>query len=121
MDIKRHAKESYMTVISDETDESVHKNVQELIENRYTSINIVSADTIDSARSTLDTLLEEYNTPLIVIGEYSIMNPELQDYLAQSLQDIAEQHTEIPIIVYDSEGGNLTRHNPDLQEKIYTA
>lgn len=47
------------------------------------------------------------------------MSKDVQKFISQYLKGIAEQHVDVPIIVYDNEGGNLGYNNPDLRGRLY--
>lgn len=118
MDIERRAKSSYMIVVSNETSDSDRKAVKDLIESND-SVLVEPETNTDAVRNTVEQGLRSNESPIIVVLDYQQMSTDIQKFISQYLKGIAEQHVDVPIIVYDDEGGNLGHNNPDLRGRLY--
>lgn len=118
MDIERRSKSSYMLIVSEDTEESVQKDLTEFIEN-YQIISIKTGMDADEVRDKVDYGLQNYDNPIIIVKKYHSMNEDLQKFISQYLKHIAEEYVDVPIIVYDNNGNNLVTQNPDLSMRVY--
>lgn len=76
MDIERRSKSSYMLIVSEDTEESVQKDLTEFIEN-YQRISIKTGMDADEVRDKVDYRLQNYDNPIIVVKKYHSMNEDL--------------------------------------------
>lgn len=118
-DISRRAKSSYMISVSDRTDDETRSNLNDFLE-QHTSIDITKNHTLDDARDLVDRKMRDLSDPIIVVHKYDEMSEDMRVFLAQYLKGVAEKHTEVPIVVFDPEGGNLGMANPDLRGRVYS-
>lgn len=117
-DIERRATSSYMISVSERAAEEDRRSLNEFME-KYRSIDITVNEDSDEVRDMVEEGVDDPDVA-IVVHRFDEMDEDMQRFLAQYLKGIAEKYTDVPIVVFDEEGGNLGMANPDLTGRVYS-
>lgn len=118
-DIESKADRSYMLVVTSSTGPSARDAVDEFID-QHDLVEVKLGGYSDEIADEIEGDIRRKSDPVLVIRKFEWLDEDVQESMAQYLKGVAESNPDLPIIVFDDEGGNLSMANPDLRGRVYS-